>query len=141
MLDVLSPLITEADFVSNELLDIILVNIVEPQKTQRKNAFMLAKELIMKTSATLEAYIQAFFNQVGNKNQRTDSPCCKDLARRVLARVARSTKEGLEAPGKSLLQMDYAAPEAPYHPPRFKGRRSLNHGYFLSGSDKRWIPT
>ena len=80
MLDVLSPLITEADFVSNELLDIILVNIVEPQKTQRKNAFMLAKELIMKTSATLEAYIQAFFNQVGNKNERTDSLCCKDLA-------------------------------------------------------------
>ena len=81
MLDVLSPLITEADFVSNELLDIILVNIVEPQKTQRKNAFMLAKELIMKTSATLEAYIQAFFNQVGNKIQceRTDSPCCKDI--------------------------------------------------------------
>ena len=71
MLDVLSPLITEADFVSNELLDIILVNIVEPQKTQRKNAFMLAKELIMKTSATLEAYIQAFFNQVGNKNEMT----------------------------------------------------------------------
>ena len=64
MLDVLSPLITEADFVSNELLDIILVNIVEPQKTQRKNAFMLAKELIVKTSATLEPYIQGFFNQV-----------------------------------------------------------------------------
>ena len=66
MLDVLSPLITEADFVSNELLDIILVNIVEPQKTQRKNAFMLAKELIVKTSATLEPYIQGFFNQVCN---------------------------------------------------------------------------
>ena len=66
MLDVLSPLITEADFVSNELLDIILVNIVEPQKTQRKNAFMLAKELIVKTSATLEPYIQGFFNQVSS---------------------------------------------------------------------------
>ena len=58
MLDVLSPLITEADFVSNELLDIILINIVDPMKTQRKNAYMLAKELIIKTSITLEPYIQ-----------------------------------------------------------------------------------
>ena len=40
------------------------MNVVEPQKTQRKNAFMLAKELIVKTSATLEPYIQGFFNQV-----------------------------------------------------------------------------
>ena len=38
MLNVLSPLITEADYVSNELLDIILINIVDPYKTQRKNA-------------------------------------------------------------------------------------------------------
>ncbi|XP_018334153.1 sister chromatid cohesion protein PDS5 homolog B [Agrilus planipennis] len=64
MLDVLCPLITESDMVSNELLDIILINIVEPNKTQRKNAYLLAKELIVKTSETLEPYIQAFFNQV-----------------------------------------------------------------------------
>eukprot|EP00095_Tigriopus_kingsejongensis_P010616 maker-scaffold795_size96016-snap-gene-0.21 protein:Tk10616 transcript:maker-scaffold795_size96016-snap-gene-0.21-mRNA-1 annotation:"androgen-induced proliferation inhibitor" len=64
MLDVLTPLITEADFVSNELLDIILINIVDPLKTQQKNAYSLAKDLIIKTSATLEPYIQQFFNQV-----------------------------------------------------------------------------
>lgn len=58
MLDVLCPLITESDIVSNELLDIILINIVEPNKTQRKNAYALAKELIVKCSDTLEAYIQ-----------------------------------------------------------------------------------
>lgn len=59
MLDVLCPLITESDFVSNELLDIILINIVEPQKTNRKNAYALAKDLIIKCSDTLETYIQA----------------------------------------------------------------------------------
>jgi sister chromatid cohesion protein PDS5 len=59
MLDVLCPLITESDTVSNELLDIILINIVEPQKTQRKNAYYIAKELISKTTDTLEPYIQA----------------------------------------------------------------------------------
>lgn len=58
MLDVLTPLITESDFLSNELLDIILINIVEPLKTQRKNAYMLAKDLIIKTSDTLQPYIQ-----------------------------------------------------------------------------------
>ncbi|KAH1008037.1 sister chromatid cohesion protein PDS5 homolog B-B [Dendroctonus ponderosae] len=64
MLDVLCPLITESDMVGNDLLDIILLNIVEPNKTQHKNAYLLAKELIIKTSETLEPYIQAFFNQV-----------------------------------------------------------------------------
>lgn len=64
MLDVLCPLISESDMVSNDLLDIILINIVEPNKTQQKNAYFLAKELIVKTSDTLEPYIQAFFNHV-----------------------------------------------------------------------------
>ncbi|XP_050315656.1 sister chromatid cohesion protein PDS5 homolog B [Anthonomus grandis grandis] len=64
MLDVLCPLITESDMVGNDLLDIILMNIVEPNKTQHKNAYFLAKELVIKTSETLEPYIQAFFNQV-----------------------------------------------------------------------------
>ena len=64
MMDVLCPLITESDFVSNELLDTILQNIVDPYKSQRKNATNLAQELIIKTSDTLEPYIQQFFNQV-----------------------------------------------------------------------------
>ena len=50
MLDVLCPLLTEADFISTELLDIILINIVDPYKTQRKNAASLARDLIIKTS-------------------------------------------------------------------------------------------
>jgi sister-chromatid-cohesion protein PDS5 len=47
--------------VSNELLDIILSNIVEPLKSQRKNAYKLARELLLKCSDTLEPYIQAVF--------------------------------------------------------------------------------
>ncbi|XP_004922579.1 sister chromatid cohesion protein PDS5 homolog B-B isoform X2 [Bombyx mandarina] len=64
MLDVLCPLITESDVVSNELLNVILINLVEPNKREHKHAFALAKELIVKTSETLEPYIQAFFNHV-----------------------------------------------------------------------------
>lgn len=58
MLDVLCPLITESDNVSSQLLDIILINIVEPQKSSKKNAYNLAKELIIKTNETMEQYIQ-----------------------------------------------------------------------------------
>ncbi|CAL8109843.1 unnamed protein product [Orchesella dallaii] len=64
MLDILCPLVSECDTVSNELLNIILVNIVEPVKSSKKNAYNLAKELIIKCSETLESYIQNFFNQV-----------------------------------------------------------------------------
>lgn len=64
MIDVLYPLLVEADYISNELLDIILINIVEPYKSQRKNAANLARDLIIKTSSTLEPYIHQFFNQV-----------------------------------------------------------------------------
>ena len=64
ILDMLSPLITDSDYVSSELLDIILLNIVEPIKTQRKYAYGLAKDLVNKTSDSLEPYIQQFFNRV-----------------------------------------------------------------------------
>ncbi|CAH0596949.1 unnamed protein product [Chrysodeixis includens] len=64
MLDVLCPLITESDVVSNELLNVILINLVEPNKREHKHAYSLSKELIVKTSETLEPYIQAFFNHV-----------------------------------------------------------------------------
>lgn len=58
MLDVLCPLVSECDTVSNELLNIVLMNIVEPIKSSKKNAYNLAKELIIKCSETLESYIQ-----------------------------------------------------------------------------------
>ena len=38
MLDIMCPLITEADAVSQEMLDVILVNIIEPQKVGDKLA-------------------------------------------------------------------------------------------------------
>lgn len=59
MLDVLCPLITESDSVSNQLLDIILMNIIEPQKSARKNAYRLSKDLISKTASTLQSYVES----------------------------------------------------------------------------------
>jgi sister chromatid cohesion protein PDS5 len=63
MQEILVPLLSESDSISNELLDIILINIVEPNKTQRKNAYNLAKDLIKKTTDSLMMYVQAFLNE------------------------------------------------------------------------------
>ncbi|XP_076319055.1 sister chromatid cohesion protein PDS5 homolog A-like [Tachypleus tridentatus] len=62
MLDMMCPLISEADSVSQELLDIILIQIIEPRKSQNKNAYSLAQDILKRTSSTIEPYIQAFFN-------------------------------------------------------------------------------
>ncbi|XP_059168056.1 sister chromatid cohesion protein PDS5 homolog A-B-like isoform X2 [Physella acuta] len=64
MLDIMSPLISEADFVSQELLEAILVNMVDPNKTQKKMAYAMAKDLVKRTSSTIEPYIQTFFNNM-----------------------------------------------------------------------------
>lgn len=62
ILDMMAPLITEADAVSQELLDIILINIIEPYKTQKRVAYQLAKDLLIRTSNAIEPFIQTFFN-------------------------------------------------------------------------------
>ncbi|XP_062616219.1 sister chromatid cohesion protein PDS5 homolog B-like [Saccostrea cucullata] len=62
ILDMMAPLITEADAVSQELLDIILINIIEPYKTQKRVVYQLAKDLLIRTSNAIEPFIQTFFN-------------------------------------------------------------------------------
>jgi len=57
-LDVLSPLITEADNLSVELLDLILINIVEPYKSNNKFACQLTEQLLTKTGDALESTIK-----------------------------------------------------------------------------------
>jgi sister chromatid cohesion protein PDS5 len=63
MREILVPLLPESDSISNELLDIILINIVEPNKTQKKNSYNLAKDLIKKTTDSLMMCVQAFLMQ------------------------------------------------------------------------------
>lgn len=62
MLDVMCPLLTEADAVSQDLLDIILACILEPYKTQNRPAYSLARDLIRRSSSAIEPYLQTFFN-------------------------------------------------------------------------------
>ncbi|BFZ14836.1 hypothetical protein BsWGS_17875 [Bradybaena similaris] len=79
MLDIMSPLISEADFVSQELLETILVNMVDPNKTQRKIAFVMAKDLIKRTSTTIEPYIQTFFNNMLMLGKQADNDIANHL--------------------------------------------------------------
>ncbi|KAG9509341.1 Sister chromatid cohesion protein PDS5-like B [Fragariocoptes setiger] len=60
MVDMLTPLLVESDATSAELLEIILLQIIEPKKTQSKNACLLAQEIIKRSSKTLEPYLIAF---------------------------------------------------------------------------------
>lgn len=60
MLDIMCPLVAEADTVSNELLDVILKHIIEPEKNQNPNAYELCKQLITKTSEALSIYVKNF---------------------------------------------------------------------------------
>ena len=69
----LLPLITDSDQISFELLDLILSNIVEPNKSTKIEAYKLSKELITKTKDTLEPYIKNFLNHILLEEMEEDS--------------------------------------------------------------------
>ena len=60
MLDIMHPLITEADNVGFELLDVIFKHSIEPDKTQNSSAYEICRLLITKTSEALSIYIKNF---------------------------------------------------------------------------------
>jgi sister-chromatid-cohesion protein PDS5 len=62
ILDITSPLVCEADNISNELLDVIFKHIIEPEKSQNPNAYELCKLLIAKTSDALSIYVKNFLS-------------------------------------------------------------------------------
>lgn len=57
MMDILSPIITDGDNFNTELLDQLLINIVEPRKSQNKNGYQLAEQIVVKTSDSLQPII------------------------------------------------------------------------------------
>lgn len=63
MLDMLTPLIIEADTVSMKLIEIILWQVIEPKKSQSKQACWLATQILKKTIKTMEPYLISYFNK------------------------------------------------------------------------------
>ncbi|XP_055949613.1 sister chromatid cohesion protein PDS5 homolog A-A-like isoform X2 [Argiope bruennichi] len=61
IVDLLCPLINEADVVPAELINIIFNHIIEPMKSQNTNACKLAQELLRKTAPSIGIYVQAYF--------------------------------------------------------------------------------
>ncbi|XP_071490773.1 LOW QUALITY PROTEIN: sister chromatid cohesion protein PDS5 homolog A-like [Diadema antillarum] len=64
MLDVMCPLISENDVVPPELLEVILSNLLDSKQLQHPQAHELARDLVKRTSTSIEPSIQAFFNNV-----------------------------------------------------------------------------
>lgn len=62
MLDVMCPLIQEGDALPQEILDAILLHLIEPRKSKYKEAYKLACDLLDRCSASIEPYVQLFFN-------------------------------------------------------------------------------
>ena len=58
MIDMMTPLFNESDIVSPELLNVVLVNLLEPAKSIRKNSYELAKELVQKCALAIEPNVQ-----------------------------------------------------------------------------------
>ncbi|KAL4230738.1 Sister chromatid cohesion protein PDS5 A [Mactra antiquata] len=79
MIDMMTPLLTEADVVSQELLDILLLNVVEPHKSQNRQAYCLAKELLIRASNAIEPYVQQFFNNALMLGKTSESELSEHL--------------------------------------------------------------
>ena len=58
LFDLLSPLLNEPDQISTKVLDILFVRIIEPQKSNNKEAYNLAVELIKKGNEHFEFFVQ-----------------------------------------------------------------------------------
>lgn len=78
MLDMLNPLIVESDTVSPELLEIILWQIIEPNKTINKNACWLATSILKKSSKAIEPYIVTYFHNAITQGLRENTAPLSD---------------------------------------------------------------
>lgn len=93
MLDVMCPIIQEGESVPQELLDTILINIIDPQKSENPVAYKLASEFIKRTASSLEPYLQMFFNSTLALGKTSDSVLAENIYDLILElnRVCPST--------------------------------------------------
>jgi hypothetical protein len=58
LFDMLNPLLNEPEQISTKVLDILLARIIEPQKSNNKDAYALAVNLIKKGNEHFEYFVQ-----------------------------------------------------------------------------------
>jgi len=108
MLDMLTPLIIEADTVSMKLIEIILWQIIEPKKSQNKQACWLATQILKKTIKTMEPYLISYFNKaivhgmksegLGELSDDEDNPlAAQQAAKKIKSYKARNSKNAPNA--------------------------------------------
>ena len=66
MMDIMSGVVQEGESLSQEILDAILSNLVEPTKTDSKAVYNFAVEFVRKASQHLEPYIQLVTTQMSS---------------------------------------------------------------------------
>lgn len=84
MLDVMCPIIQEGESVPQELLDTVLINIIDPQKSENPVAYKLASEFIKRTASSLEPYLQMFFNSTLALGRSSDSSLAESIYELIL---------------------------------------------------------
>ena len=58
LFDILHPLLNESDQISTRILDTLFPRIIEPQKSNNKDAYNLAVNLIRKGNQSFEFFVQ-----------------------------------------------------------------------------------
>ncbi|XP_065058072.1 sister chromatid cohesion protein PDS5 homolog B-like isoform X1 [Rhopilema esculentum] len=79
MLDVMSSVIQDSESLSQDILDVILINLVNPVKSSRPSSYKLASNLIERCSTSLEPYLQVFFNDALVLGKETESDMNKHM--------------------------------------------------------------
>ncbi|XP_031550354.1 sister chromatid cohesion protein PDS5 homolog A-like isoform X2 [Actinia tenebrosa] len=79
MVEIMGHIFEDSESISQELLDTVLINIIEPQKSENPAAYKVASNVIKKSSTNIEPFIQMFFNSVLTLGKTSES----DLAEKV----------------------------------------------------------
>ncbi|RWS10891.1 hypothetical protein B4U79_10779 [Dinothrombium tinctorium] len=113
MLDMLTPLIIEADTVSSKLIEIILWQIIDPKKTQNKQACFLATQILKKTSKTMEPYLISYFNNAithgvhANAGEISDDEEEESSQQTAQVKSSRANKSGTSTSVTQLCELIY----------------------------------
>ncbi|RDD42452.1 Sister chromatid cohesion protein PDS5-like protein B-B, partial [Trichoplax sp. H2] len=70
---IMSSLVIDSEVIPQKLLDTILIQIIEPNKSQNKASYNLASQLITKTATSLEPYVQVFFTNCMTSEKASES--------------------------------------------------------------------
>lgn len=73
LIDILASLVRDCDFLSIPALDSLLINLIEPHKTQNRTAYRCARNLIDSTNTAIQTHIEAYLLTTIAEGKNTES--------------------------------------------------------------------